>query len=325
MPKRSVTMGRNTQQHCRTPATLLQRKVPKLCLQVLREARAATPHHGTRLLDIWPSDIDTPGQTFRDWLRDDEALWRLTPGMLQSAAEAESYLAGGDWLLSRLQYAPANAALPAAASYSAYSAEELVAAVAHWFVDPPASNAAGSLLDSGDEFYRVGFHRLQLAIEAATGQDAIEHHNLTTLYIDAALRAGTGARPADDTWQWSRVNLATGLTFVDDKTGLDASAARWVLVPGPLCRLVQQHYLDRHVPALQARVSGRFGLSGAEAAKMLDRSLCWLTETADGVVAETLQSKHRLAHRNLAVDHPLPLNALRHRARTTWRRLGMDP
>lgn len=308
----------------RPEASSIRRRLPKGCNQTLiRLGRLFQGCSVQRLIDLWPDKTRTPTQAFADWLRDDPALHRLTPGMLGPVAMSQTYSQSGDWLLARLLYAPPNSGLPAAASYAAYSAEDITTALAAWFADPSGTNAAGSLIDAGDAHYRRGFVQLASAIDDAAGVDFIRHHNLVTLYIEAALRAATGVRPADGVWLWANVDLKTGFAFVDDKTGTYDAAARWVALPKRARRLLKS-YAERHLPNVKDGLRVVYGQAAEDAITILETGLTYIECTAVGPRAELLGAKHRARHPEVAVEAPLPTNAFRHRARTVWRRFGCD-
>lgn len=308
----------------RPEASSIRFRLPKACRETLIRLVQRFPRRSVRrLIDLWPDEAPTPHQAFANLLRDDPVLHRVTPGMLGPAAMSDVYLQSGDWLLARLLCAPANAALPAAASYSTYSVEDITAALAAWFADPSGANAAGSLIDAGDAHYRSGFARLATAIENAAGVDFLRHHNLVTLYIEAVLRAATGVRPSDGVWLWANVDLKLGFAFVDDKTGTDDTAARWVALPKKARRLLK-NYAEQHLPTVQHGLRSVFGSAATAALATLQTGLACIECSATGPRAELLSASHRAQHPEAAVEEPLPRNAFRHRARTVWRRLGCD-
>jgi len=248
--------------------------------------------------------------------------------MLSSVAERHIYGATGDWLLARLITShaaenPQDSGLPAAAAYSGYSGEEVTSALAKWWCTDASGNAAGSLIDAADTFYRNGLTRMCDAVdEAARGDDFIAHHNLVSLYWDTLLRAATGARPADNLWRWSRIDHVDAFVFIDDKTGIDDSAARWIPVPPVLLEMLRRAYLQGQVPAIQALLLRQFGDSANAVNLALARSLTWIHREGEALVANPVGPQHRALHKTLAAEYPLVMNAFRHRARTSWRRHG---
>lgn len=296
------------------------------CVQVLRRMKAARGNltGALRLSDLWPDSEATPAEAFRDWLRSDATLWRLTPGMLSSVAERNLYESNkGDWLQARLLVSPADAGLPAAAAYSAYADSEIVAGLAQWWSVGSQGNAAGSLIDAADNFYRNGLSRMRADVdESSNGPDFVEHHNRASLYWDAALRAGTGVRPGTDLWSWKNFDFKQRFAFIDDKTGIDESAARWVVVPDTLLAALQTEYLGKHVPSTIHHLLKEFGEGASQACSQVQSSLVWLRREGTTVVAEPLGPRHRQLRREQSAEFPLVVNAFRHRARTVWRRLG---
>ena len=308
----------------RLEASSIRLRLPEDCNRTLiRFGHLFQSRSARRLIDLWPDDTRTPTQAFADWLRDDPVLHRLTPGMLGPVAMSQVYSQSGDWLLARLLCAPANAALPAAASYTAYSVEDITSALAAWFADPSGANAAGSLIDAGDAHYRNGFTRLASAIENAAGVDFLRHHNLVTLYIEAALRAGTGVRPGDGVWRWANVDFKIGFAYIDDKTGIDDATARWVALPKKARRLLKS-YAGQHLANFKDGLRAIYGLASEDAIAILEAGPAYIEHTPVGPRAELLGVTHRARHPEAAVEAPLPTNAFRHRARTVWRRLGCD-
>lgn len=316
--------------HVRPSAEYVAARLPRRCAQTLQSLAKRLPLGAPpqQVMALWPDPAISPSKAFLDWLRDDPILWRIRPGMLSSVAPRSIYKATGDWLLARLLTSHATAAaggggLPAAASCSAYSAEEVTAALAQWFSPDAGENSAGSLIDAADAFYRSGLARMCDAVDrAATTADYLDHHNLVSLYWDTLLRAGTGARPARGLWQWAHVDSADCFVFIDDKTGIDESAARWVPLPTELLKLLVHEYRGRHVPLVAAKLREEFGARADSVCSALDRGLVWIRRVGDEVVAEFIGPNHRALHADIAAEAPLVMNAFRHRARTTWRRLG---
>lgn len=331
-PRRSLHKRRMSKMigHIRQPADQLSVNLPSLCVAELSSlaARQAISTPPRRVMDLWPHRALSPTKSFLDWLRTDPVVWRLRPGMLSSVAERDIYCATADWLLARLATSQAstesnNNGLPAAASYCGYTGEQVTSALAQWWCTDPASNAAGSLIDAADVFYRSGLARMCDAVdEAGRGGDFIAHHNLVSLYWDTLLRAATGARPAEDLWHWSRFDHFDAFVFIDDKTGIDDSAARWVPVPPALLEILRRDYLQAHLPATQAMLRGQFGESAEALSSALSRSLTWIRRENGGLVAEPIGPQHRALHGAIAAEQPLVMNAFRHRARTSWRRHG---
>ena len=304
--------------------------LPGRCAAELNSMATGLPARTSprRVMDLWPPHTVSPAKAFLDWLRADPVAWRIRPGMLSSTAEREIYRETDDWLLARLVTShPADDArdtgLPAAAAYCAYSGEEVTNAIAQWWCTDAGGNAAGSLIDAADAFYRNGLARMCDAVdEAAQGDDFIAHHNLVSLYWDALLRAATGARPAVDLWHWSRFDLVDAFVFVDDKTGIDDSASRWVPVPPALLEMLRRDYHHCHVPTTQALLRQQFGESADGVSSALASSLTWIRRDAAGLIAEPIGPQHRALHSEIAAEQPLVMNAFRHRARTSWRRHG---
>ena len=314
--------------HLAPDAAELGLEIPAKCLKVLRDMRstATSPGPILHLRDLWPYQSISPGEAFTAWLKDDPILHRLTPGMLGSVAERRLYAADPDWLKARLLANTTDSGLPAAGAYGAYTGAEITDAIAGWWASSPHANSAGSLIDAADSFYRGGLARMRAHVaQAALADDFIEHHNRTSLYWDTALRAATGVRPEDDLWVWSHIDFKSGYAFIDDKTGIDVSAARWVVLPYPLLDALERDYLDQHVPQIASLLRQEFGEASSDACANLQRSLVWLRRDDDQIVAESLGRRHRGLNREWAAEYPLVTNAFRHRARTSWRRLGCNP
>lgn len=261
-----------------------------------------------------------------DWLEHDPALWRLTPGMLGSVAQRNSLEECNDWLKSRLLYSQPDEALPAAASYASYRQPETHG---HRVTTTPTEadlNAAGGRIDADEDLYALGFARLYGRIqELSASPDYMEFSNCVNLYWDTALRAATGVRPGEDLWAWKYFDWGQGFVFVDDKTGIDPSAARWIPVPFNLLEAISSSYREQLAPVLCALLTQEFGEEASrQACDMVRSGLCWLVREEACVKAQPLGQNQRSLMREFSVEHPLPANALRHRARNVWRRLGLN-
>ena len=317
-------------EHLRPAAGHVGVRLAERCVLALRSlmhrpTQAVTPQ---RVIDLWPDRVRSPAMVFLDWLRNDPVLWRLKPGMLGSLAPRTIYGETGDWLLARLLTSQAAAAatengLPGAAAYSAYSGEEVTAALAQWFSSDAGDNSAGSLIDTADAFYRNGLSRMCDAVDrAAETANVVDHHNLVSLYWDTLLRAGTGARPATGLWTWAHVDFVDAFAFIDDKTGIDESAARWVPLPVDLTQRLLKEYRGQHVPQVTARLREEFGAKADSVCSALQNGLVWIRHVGSDLIAEPIGPEHRAIHAAIAAESPLVMNAFRHRARTSWRRLG---
>lgn len=317
-------------EHLRPVAVHVGVRLAERCVLTLRSLMHRPTQAGTpkRVIDLWPDRVRSPARAFLDWLRDDPVLWRLKPGTLGSLAPRTIYAATGDWLLARLLTSQATAAasesgLPGAAAYSAYSGEEVTAALAQWFSSAASDNSAGSLIDTADAFYRNGLSRMCDAVDrAAEAANVLDHHNLVSLYWDTLLRAGSGARPSTGLWTWAHVDFVDAFAYIDDKTGIDESAARWVPLPTDLVQLLRQEYRGRHVPRVTARLQEEFGSQADPVCSALENGLVWIRHVGGDLIAEPIGPEHRALHAGIAAESPLVMNAFRHRARTVWRRLG---
>jgi integrase len=298
------------------------------CVAVIKDAfEAASPASPVRTLrQLWPYADKEPTALFVEWLRNDPALWRITPGMLGSVAQRTELAENGDWLKARLLFSQSDEGLPAAASYAAYSQPETHSKNISTTPANQNLNAAGGRIDAAEDFYAAGIEKLYKRVQAvAKSTDYIEFSNCVAIYWDALLRSATGSRPGTDLWQWLHIDWEEAFAFIDDKTGIDQSAARWAPIPSKLLTELDTSFRQRHVPKVCSLLLQEFGETGSlEARTALNTGLCWLNREGSKVHAEPIGAKQRAMLGEHAAEHPLVTNAFRHRSRNVWRRNRLD-
>jgi len=302
-------------------------RLTKLCIIAIGDAfKSHATNTEITLNDLFAASREAPTQLFLNWLRSDECLWRISPGMLGSVAQSADVETHEDWLQARLVYSQKNEALPAAGSYGCYRQKEMKGLNLSTLPVNQNHNAAGGRIDAPETFYQAGLEKLHHEIESlADSPDYIKFSNFVTVYWDDLLTCACGSRPGGNLWTWAHIDWDEHFALIDDKTGIDDHAVRWVPLPTDLLTNFETSYRGCHVLTICSLLIAEFGVNASQQARgMLESGLCVLIREDGGIVAKTINTNTRQCIGEFSALSPLVNNAYRHRARSEWRRRKLD-